>query len=190
MFFFFFSSRRRHTRSLRDWSSDVCSSDLGRESSQAHVQRDEMHAHAAGANFFQQSFGEVETRRWSRDRARGSGKHRLIAVSVRFERAVLAPRDVGWQRHFTQFTEGGRDFSRFYETQAAVAFVVRRNDDRLRSRKLSVAVAKFDLRADTCAFSRAQHHPPIIGAIFFEQQDFKLSTRVGIDAAQTRRNYT
>src|SRR5690349_5176535 len=28
MNFFFFSSRRRHTRSLRDWSSDVCSSDL------------------------------------------------------------------------------------------------------------------------------------------------------------------
>src|SRR6266496_6758915 len=27
---FFFSSRRRHTRSLRDWSSDVCSSDLRR----------------------------------------------------------------------------------------------------------------------------------------------------------------
>src|SRR3989449_6098487 len=32
--FFFFSSRRRHTRCSRDWSSDVCSSDLapaGRE---------------------------------------------------------------------------------------------------------------------------------------------------------------
>src|SRR5690606_40749808 len=27
-FFFFFSSRRRHTRFSRDWSSDVCSSDL------------------------------------------------------------------------------------------------------------------------------------------------------------------
>src|SRR3712207_6564992 len=27
-FFFFFSSRRRHTRYWRDWSSDVCSSDL------------------------------------------------------------------------------------------------------------------------------------------------------------------
>src|SRR5438132_3912894 len=26
--YFFFSSRRRHTRSLCDWSSDVCSSDL------------------------------------------------------------------------------------------------------------------------------------------------------------------
>src|SRR5947207_15476989 len=28
--FFFFSSRRRHTTSLCDWSSDVCSSDLRR----------------------------------------------------------------------------------------------------------------------------------------------------------------
>src|SRR5207302_7272297 len=30
VFFFFFSSRRRHTRFSRDWSSDVCSSDLVR----------------------------------------------------------------------------------------------------------------------------------------------------------------
>src|SRR5256885_6165563 len=28
---FFFSSRRRHTRLQGDWSSDVCSSDLGQE---------------------------------------------------------------------------------------------------------------------------------------------------------------
>src|SRR5699024_1761826 len=27
----FYSSRRRHTRSKRDWSSDVCSSDLGED---------------------------------------------------------------------------------------------------------------------------------------------------------------
>src|SRR5690554_7166769 len=32
-FFFFFSSRRRHTRCGRDWSSDVCSSDLHPSSS-------------------------------------------------------------------------------------------------------------------------------------------------------------
>src|SRR5207245_6529916 len=30
---FFFSSRRRHTRCYRDWSSDVCSSDLARHGS-------------------------------------------------------------------------------------------------------------------------------------------------------------
>src|SRR3712207_6867381 len=29
--FFFFSSRRRHTRYWRDWSSDVCSSDLAEQ---------------------------------------------------------------------------------------------------------------------------------------------------------------
>src|SRR5690625_6460899 len=28
---FYFSSRRRHTRWPRDWSSDVCSSDLGKK---------------------------------------------------------------------------------------------------------------------------------------------------------------
>src|SRR5699024_11513398 len=35
--FFFFSSRRRHTRSKRDWSSDVCSSDLVQTLSQQAV---------------------------------------------------------------------------------------------------------------------------------------------------------
>src|SRR5438874_6123840 len=34
---FFFSSRRRHTISLRDWSSDVCSSDLVSRSGAAHL---------------------------------------------------------------------------------------------------------------------------------------------------------
>src|SRR2546429_5658803 len=34
---FFFSSRRRHTRCSRDWSSDVCSSDLIHDSSRGEV---------------------------------------------------------------------------------------------------------------------------------------------------------
>src|SRR5256885_5361987 len=38
--FFFFSSRRRHTRLQGDWSSDVCSSDLGsRPELQVKLQR-------------------------------------------------------------------------------------------------------------------------------------------------------
>src|SRR5207245_6563739 len=36
--FFFFSSRRRHTRCYRDWSSDVCSSDLSTLSLQLDIQ--------------------------------------------------------------------------------------------------------------------------------------------------------
>src|SRR6266511_5836190 len=35
-FLFFFSSRRRHTRFSRDWSSDVCSSDLALGALRAH----------------------------------------------------------------------------------------------------------------------------------------------------------
>src|SRR5690606_40313939 len=34
---FFFSSRRRHTRFSRDWSSDVCSSDLGAPQPKPHA---------------------------------------------------------------------------------------------------------------------------------------------------------
>src|SRR5574341_2326781 len=41
MVYFFFSSRRRHTRLVGDWSSDVCSSDLRHEftvtPTQAHI---------------------------------------------------------------------------------------------------------------------------------------------------------
>src|SRR5699024_11415017 len=36
-FSFFFSSGRRHTRSKRDWSSDVCSSDLSCRTSRSSV---------------------------------------------------------------------------------------------------------------------------------------------------------
>src|SRR5258707_7695115 len=37
LIFFFFSSRRRHTRYWRDWSSDVCSSDLNKNGSSPGV---------------------------------------------------------------------------------------------------------------------------------------------------------
>src|SRR5207249_6201652 len=57
---FFFSSRRRHTRSKRDWSSDVCSSDLVREGavegaalpeSGEILERAQLEPHAAARSF-------------------------------------------------------------------------------------------------------------------------------------------
>src|SRR5207245_4671313 len=48
--FFFFSSRRRHTRCYRDWSSDVCSSDLV---------GDDQHALASGDRVGKQSRGAL-----------------------------------------------------------------------------------------------------------------------------------
>src|SRR2546428_11948693 len=51
--FFFFSSRRRHTRSDRDWSSDVCSSDLRLARAECgggdHGRRAESHRQHSGA---------------------------------------------------------------------------------------------------------------------------------------------
>src|SRR5687768_17859443 len=45
--FFFFSSRRRHTRCSRDWSSDVCSSDLHSRTSRASSGSRRSHARPA-----------------------------------------------------------------------------------------------------------------------------------------------
>src|SRR2546429_4483781 len=47
--FFFFSSRRRHTRCSRDWSSDVCSSDLSLVTAGAHEMRLMHHAPGLGS---------------------------------------------------------------------------------------------------------------------------------------------
>src|SRR5690606_18112377 len=40
--YFFFSSRRRHTRFSRDWSSDVCSSDLERLGNTVLLKREDL----------------------------------------------------------------------------------------------------------------------------------------------------
>src|SRR3712207_9240254 len=50
---FFFSSRRRHTRYWRDWSSDVCSSDLSSKEMDASF--------VNGAIRFSQAIGNVKT---------------------------------------------------------------------------------------------------------------------------------
>src|SRR3712207_8135594 len=48
LFFFFFSSRRRHTRYWRDWSSDVCSSDLKVQTRNREEEVDEDTTHRTG----------------------------------------------------------------------------------------------------------------------------------------------
>src|SRR5436305_11318469 len=58
---FFFSSRRRHTRCGRDWSSDVCSSDLRAELFQSDVWKTLNKVLAYGLNL-----NAVDTRELSR----------------------------------------------------------------------------------------------------------------------------
>src|SRR5690606_40276419 len=73
--YFFFSSRRRHTRFSRDWSSDVCSSDLCLPGLQRGRRR------GAGAG-----------RRRAADRGRGAGEAAAgLCRRARGDRAQCAP---------------------------------------------------------------------------------------------------
>src|SRR5699024_12094553 len=59
---FFFSSRRRHTRSKRDWSSDVCSSDLLR-SVREFFERSKNTSHVSSGYSLSRVFDLRDTRR-------------------------------------------------------------------------------------------------------------------------------
>src|SRR5437868_13180971 len=75
---FFFSSRRRHTRSKRDWSSDVCSSDLATTYKPLGI---------TGAPFILRDFDHWKAYRDSKlfaDLAKGyddKSKHKIVAIT-------------------------------------------------------------------------------------------------------------
>src|SRR5476651_51539 len=76
-FFFFFSSRRRHTRYWRDWSSDVCSSDLQSDGGiLAFVQDNFLSRHddrlgiSAGGRSEERRVGKECRSRWSPDHSK------------------------------------------------------------------------------------------------------------------------
>src|SRR3989454_10513363 len=91
-FFFFFSSRRRHTRLQGDWSSDVCSSDLGgrlthpapedQRDSQVHTRLD-----VRGI--------ELERTDEVRDRFRGAPRLQERESEVAVESRVVGPQRQG-----------------------------------------------------------------------------------------------
>src|SRR3712207_8771788 len=93
---FFFSSRRRHTRYWRDWSSDVCSSDLnGCVTSCRSSQRCQARTVAAS----QPTGCQRRTRVWSVNQASGSSSAPTIAPSRDRESVVVGKRvDLGGRR--------------------------------------------------------------------------------------------
>src|SRR5438105_15818010 len=99
---FFFSSRRRHTRSTRDWSSDVCSSDLEHEDlvagGQIFVFSLPALPGAAGAPI------QVEIGRAScRERVWMS----VVAVSVK--KKMIRARGIRWREQVRYALQGRRD---------------------------------------------------------------------------------
>src|SRR5690606_39431680 len=102
--FFFFSSRRRHTRFSRDWSSDVCSSDL---------------AAAPSSSFRRPQSGSIPTKSASCSYHALSRKARASAAQYGFpdrseERRVGKECSSGWraQPEKQQKTRGVRETRR------------------------------------------------------------------------------
>src|SRR5690606_39356500 len=78
-FSFFFSSRRRHTRFSRDWSSDVCSSDLPIKSSNSSseyipIYSDDDFEDLIGAHFVKSVAYEIKGEEIPRSEERRVGK--------------------------------------------------------------------------------------------------------------------
>src|SRR2546422_3379939 len=80
--FFFFSSRRRHTRCSRDWSSDVCSSDLPWQGAEPQVHQ---HDHAERPEPARGEPGEIVPRdvlHQDRKSTRLNSSHGYISYAV------------------------------------------------------------------------------------------------------------
>src|SRR5437762_10828323 len=80
--FFFFSSRRRHTRYIGDWSSDVCSSDLsvsaacsGARNSRKPAGRSRAGSKSGGAEL-------TATMRFEKGRGTSAGFGLVVAVAI------------------------------------------------------------------------------------------------------------
>src|SRR5690606_19508457 len=100
LLFFFFSSRRRHTRFSRDWSSDVCSSDLSAAAELLVPNAEDWLETFAGYEILLQEAMERKLRTltqqlsWLRSRLRHPGERlqqqaqRLDGLELRLVRAV------------------------------------------------------------------------------------------------------
>src|SRR5690606_39792387 len=80
---FFFSSRRRHTSFSRDWSSDVCSSDLRRHYRRLAVQRRQQasdNAAERSADSSEDERGQGDERSRLRSEERRVGKRRRYGM--------------------------------------------------------------------------------------------------------------
>src|SRR5215510_11452212 len=97
-FFFFFSSRRRHTRWPRDWSSDVCSSDLADRGDVAEGE------------------GRIEKLRRLADGCKGQfvARHAVITQSITatHDRLLVAENIVGESEHRPELHAAAFDAAR------------------------------------------------------------------------------
>src|SRR5690606_40467712 len=102
---FFFSSRRRHTRFSRDWSSDVCSSDLQQQQTAASMSQFEQQLSALEGRIAQQvnqstAALEQAVRNQLRQQQQQLDNYHMTVKSVQAELANL---DLSQEAHWRIF---------------------------------------------------------------------------------------
>src|SRR5215813_14930537 len=99
LFFFFFSSRRRHTRCGRDWSSDVCSSDLERGKNLVDDAPDQSQWMVCGHSLFEIDIGKQITCPYIRT------AHRFLLLFQQHRNQIRAPMSVQRPSFFSSLLE-------------------------------------------------------------------------------------
>ncbi len=96
--------------------------------------------------------------------------------------------DVGRQGNFAEGVEEFADVGSAGEGDAAMAFLVGGGDFGADLGRIADEVAEDDFGLKAGALAGAEHDPPIVDGVFFEQEDFKLAAGLGVAAAQARRD--
>src|SRR5256712_7690791 len=134
--FFFFSSRRRHTRSDRDWSSDVCSSDLGGAAAREA-------AHTAAQGLATVAAEAQASDIWSREIARSAQEMRALVEEISARLATVAQGTESLLAAAEQIAASSEEQSASTEEIASSANQLAEAADRL-----TRAVTSFRLLAD------------------------------------------
>lgn len=156
----------------------------GRERAEADMQGDETNLDAARANFGKKRFGEMQAGSGRGDGTRRRGINGLITDFVGGEIGGFFSFDVRGEGNFAESVERIQNIRHAGEFEASMAFVVDGDNFCVNVGGVAGGIVKNNFRADARAFAGAQHHPPIVDAIFFEQKNFKLAAGAGVDAAQ------
>src|SRR5438132_437711 len=125
--FFFFSSRRRHTRSLCDWSSDVCSSDLTIEAARAGVHgrgfavvADEVHKLAEASGREARNVGKS-----AQDTRRALDRAAQLLERVRSDLGGVVQGSTDWVQDLTRIAEAASGTARAGKRVADLAHGIR-----------------------------------------------------------------
>src|SRR3989442_1628400 len=98
--------------------------------------------------------------------------------------------DVWRQRNFAQGVQYFIEVRRAGEAEAPVSFLIFVEHSRFYAAKRALRVAEDDLCSDSRSVGGAQHDPPIVGRVFFQQQNVESPARVLIHSSETSGNHS